>query len=286
MNRDDKAHRFVVTWNAFLDGNRLAYLALVLAIGVDALVFMSGLFGAQALRSPLSDVPSPKARSAQQLRGHHRGGAAARHLQERRLVLRAMHPMAPVDGFTNDGRALDELDPDSARRCSDVLNAGATIGAVRHVAARGHYRVRSELYEYPVATSSRRSCAADKTTRALADLERIVAVALHAGSRCNAETSCETCIRSTCCSTCIAKVDREAARLHRGNKPHERGRQERHEVRAQRAERRREPASRAARQQTRRYFMHVATSTRRWRASARASLVGRHATRVWQDARR
>ena len=67
MNRDDKAHRFVVTWNAFLDGNRLAYLALVLAIGVDALVFMSGLFGAQALRSPLSDVPSPKARSAHQL---------------------------------------------------------------------------------------------------------------------------------------------------------------------------------------------------------------------------
>ena len=40
MNRDDKAHRFVVTWNAFLDGNRLAYLALVLAIGVDSLVFM------------------------------------------------------------------------------------------------------------------------------------------------------------------------------------------------------------------------------------------------------
>ena len=67
MNRDDKAHRFVVTWNAFLDGNRLAYLALTLAIGVDLLVFMSGLFGAQALRSPLSDVPSPKARSAHQL---------------------------------------------------------------------------------------------------------------------------------------------------------------------------------------------------------------------------
>jgi hypothetical protein len=67
MNRDDKAHRFVVTWNAFLDGNRLAYLSLTLAIGVDLLVFMSGLFGAQALRSPLSDVPSPKAQSAHQL---------------------------------------------------------------------------------------------------------------------------------------------------------------------------------------------------------------------------
>ena len=36
MNRDDKAHRFVVTWNAFLDGNRLAYLALTLAIGVSS----------------------------------------------------------------------------------------------------------------------------------------------------------------------------------------------------------------------------------------------------------
>src|SRR5262249_60228125 len=67
MNRDDKAHRFVVTWNAFLDGNRLGYLALVLAIGVDALVFMAGLFGAAAVKSPLSDVPSPKARSAEQL---------------------------------------------------------------------------------------------------------------------------------------------------------------------------------------------------------------------------
>ena len=43
LSRDDKAHRFVVTWNAFLDGNRLAYLSLILAIGVDGLVFMSGL---------------------------------------------------------------------------------------------------------------------------------------------------------------------------------------------------------------------------------------------------
>ena len=84
MNRDDKAHRFVVTWNAFLDGNRLAYLALVLAIGVDALVFMAGLFGAAAVKSPLSDVPSFKARSAEQLQAIDRYGAAAAHLRERR----------------------------------------------------------------------------------------------------------------------------------------------------------------------------------------------------------
>ncbi len=57
MNRDDKAHRFVVSLNAFQDGNRLAYLALAIAIGIDSLIFMTGLFGANAVRSPLADVP-------------------------------------------------------------------------------------------------------------------------------------------------------------------------------------------------------------------------------------
>src|SRR5262249_18754490 len=99
MNRDDKAHRFVVTWNAFLDGNRLAYLSLVLAIGVDALVFMSGLFGAQALRSPLSDVPSPKARSAQQLEAIIEAALLPDTFKNARLALRAMHPRQPLDGF-------------------------------------------------------------------------------------------------------------------------------------------------------------------------------------------
>ncbi len=101
MNRDDKAHRFVVTWNAFLDGNRLAYLALVLAIGVDALVFMSGLFGAQALRSPLSDVPSPKARSAHQLEAIIEAALLPDTFNKARMAREAMHPMQPVDGFTN-----------------------------------------------------------------------------------------------------------------------------------------------------------------------------------------
>ena len=42
LNRDDKANRFVVTWNAFQDGNRLAYSSLAIAIAVDGLVFLSG----------------------------------------------------------------------------------------------------------------------------------------------------------------------------------------------------------------------------------------------------
>jgi hypothetical protein len=147
MNRDDKAHRFVVTWNAFLDGNRLAYLSLVLAIGVDALVFMSGLFGAQALRSPLSDVPSPKARSAHQLEAIIEAALLPDTFKNARLALRAMHPRQPLDGFTNEVR-LDELDPESALQVRDVLNAGATIGAVRETGAAGHYLVRSELHTF------------------------------------------------------------------------------------------------------------------------------------------
>ena len=67
LNRDDKAHRFVVTWNAFLDGNRLAYLALAIAVALDGLVFMSGLFGANAIASPLYNTPEAKRRSVQDL---------------------------------------------------------------------------------------------------------------------------------------------------------------------------------------------------------------------------
>ncbi len=94
MNRDDKAHRFVVTWNAFLDGNRLAYLSLVLAIGVDALVFMAGLFGAAAVKSPLSDVPSPKARSAEQLEAIVKNALGEDRLENAELVLAAMRPLS------------------------------------------------------------------------------------------------------------------------------------------------------------------------------------------------
>jgi hypothetical protein len=147
MNRDDKAHRFVVTWNAFLDGNRLAYLSLVLAIGVDALVFMSGLFGAQALRSPLSDVPGPKARSAHQLQAIIDAALLPDTFNKARMAREAMHPMAPVDGFTNVVK-LGELHPENAAKVRDVLNAGATIGAVRHTQRADTYLVRAELYEY------------------------------------------------------------------------------------------------------------------------------------------
>ena len=68
-NRDDLAHRFVVTTNAFTDGNRLAYLALAIAVAIDSLVFMSGLFGANAAHSPKSPVPQNDRLTSRQIEG-------------------------------------------------------------------------------------------------------------------------------------------------------------------------------------------------------------------------
>lgn len=184
MNRDDKAHRFVVTWNAFLDGNRLAYLALVLAIGVDALVFMAGLFGAASVKSPLSDVPSFKARSAEQLQAVIDTALLPHTYENAQAVLNAMRPMAPDGGFTQRIAVRDD-DP-HARDLHRVLNAGATIGAVRHVAGET-YELRSELFEY-ISQVAKKAFAADKSHVALADLERIVAVALLPDVRDNVET--------------------------------------------------------------------------------------------------
>jgi hypothetical protein len=184
MNRDDKAHRFVVTWNAFLDGNRLAYLALVLAIGVDALVFMAGLFGAAAVKSPLSDVPSPKARSANQLEAVVKNALGEERLENAELVLAALKP-ARGDAEHRSEVDLSHYDPEIAGRIRKVLVAGRSIGAVERASPDAHgerYLVRSELFEYlsVVANSARE---ADLTR-----LVQIVGVALEPNRQGNAET--------------------------------------------------------------------------------------------------
>lgn len=58
LNRDDKAKNFVVTLNAFQDGNWLAYLALCLACAIDSLVFLSGLIGARTASYENTGSPS------------------------------------------------------------------------------------------------------------------------------------------------------------------------------------------------------------------------------------
>ena len=189
MNRDDKAHRFVVTWNAFLDGNRLAYLALVLAIGVDALVLMAGLFGAAAVKSPLSDVPSPKARTAEQLEAIVKNALGEDRLENAELVLAAMKP-SHVPGDSRSEVDLSHYDPETARRIRKVLVAGASIGAVERAASDAHherYLVRSEIFEYlsVVANAARES---DREYADRARLIQIVGVALEPDRQRNAET--------------------------------------------------------------------------------------------------
>lgn len=177
LNRDDKAHRFVVTLNAFNDGNRLAYLALSIAIAIDSLIFMSGLFGANALRSPLSDVPSPRARSAQQLEATINAALGKAPYDTAHLVLSELRPITNTDGFSSV-ITLDGLDKVSADRIRLVLTAGADIRAVEAISASPErYRVRSELREY-LSSVVDRHLKTDKTVHHKARVEQVAAAAL------------------------------------------------------------------------------------------------------------
>lgn len=186
MNRDDKAHRFVVSWNAFQDGNRLAYLALAIAIGIDSLIFMTGLFGANAVRSPLADVPSPKGRNSQQLEAIVENALLPDTLDNARATLHAMRPITNASGFMAEVRP-EMLDPHTAQRVMGVLNAGATINAVEYEEPARRYLVRAELFEF-LSIVAKRSFESDKANIDLAELEKIVGVALLPDINANAET--------------------------------------------------------------------------------------------------
>ncbi len=178
LNRDDKAHRFVVTWNAFLDRNRLAYLALAIAIAIDGLVFMSGLFGANAVRSPLSDVPTDRARSASELIAVVENALLPNRFETSRLTLGAMRPTTNQGGFMSEV-ILDGYDALAAERIRHVLNAGATIGAVLRDSGRGseRYLVRGELYEFLSLVCKREFERSDEHLKTAA-LDEIISVAL------------------------------------------------------------------------------------------------------------
>lgn len=176
LNRDDKAHRFVVTWNAFGDGNRLAYLALGIAIAIDMLVFMSGLFGANAVRSPLSDVPTVKARSAQQLEAIIENALLPDKFDNARQTLSAMRPITNVEGFMAEVRT-EMLDPHARERVLSVLNAGSTIHAVAYDGSQNRYLVRSELFEFLSVVAKKAFEESDHHINQ-AELEKVIGVAL------------------------------------------------------------------------------------------------------------
>lgn len=177
LARDDKAHRFVVTWNAFQDGNRLAYLALAIAIGLDGLIFMSGLFGANAVRSPLSDVPSMKARSGAQLESTINAALGPHPYETAWLTLNALRPITNNDGFSALAD-LSTMERSAAGRIRMVLTAGADIGAVEAVSMNPErYRVRSELREY-LSTVCDKHFKTDATAKDRARLDQLVNAAL------------------------------------------------------------------------------------------------------------
>jgi predicted nucleic acid-binding Zn-ribbon protein len=148
LNRDDKANRFVVTWNAFNDGNRLAYLALAIAIAIDSLVFLSGLFGANAVRSPLSDVPNAKARSPEHLQNIIDNALLPARFDNARTVIEALQADTSRPGYAAMVD-LSQLDPESSSVVARVLTAGATINAVmRDPTHAKRYFVRPELFEH------------------------------------------------------------------------------------------------------------------------------------------
>ncbi len=186
MNRDDKAHRFVVSWNAFQDGNRLAYLALAIAIGIDSLIFMTGLFGANAVRSPLADVPSSKGRNSQQLEAIIENALLPDTFDNARATLNAMRPITNASGFMSEVRP-EQLDAHNGQRVLGVLNAGATISAVEYDEVKNRYLVRAELFEF-LSIIAKRSFEADKSNVDLAELEKLVGVALLPNINENAET--------------------------------------------------------------------------------------------------
>lgn len=177
LARDDKAHRFVVSMNAFKDGNHLAYLALAIAAAIDSLIFMSGLFGANALRSPLSDVPTFKSRSGAQLEATINAALGPHPYETAWLTLNAMRPMTYSNGFSAMVD-LSTLERSTADRIRMVLTAGADIGAVETISMDPErYRVRSELREY-LSSVCDKHFKSDTSAKDRARLEQIVSAAL------------------------------------------------------------------------------------------------------------
>ena len=179
LNRDDKAHRFVVSWNAFLDGNRLAYLALGIAIALDGLVFMSGLFGANAVSSPLVRLPSAAGRSPGDLEARMYAALGNDVYGNARRVLNALHPIKARDGFVSEVRLQGQA-PKYADEIRSVLSAGAELGAVRPDDHEdGVYLVRGELSEF-LSKACDRELRTNPNVKKQAELARESEIAGHA----------------------------------------------------------------------------------------------------------
>jgi hypothetical protein len=149
LSRDDKAHKFVVSANAFTDGNRLAYLALAIAIGMDSLILMAALFGATAVRSPLTDLDGVNDLTPEQLEAAIDATLlqTAEPAKTLSALLQSQRPVARTDGYTS------EIWIDDRNRLADemraVLTAAASIGAVRPFGdGRTQFQIKTGFSRY------------------------------------------------------------------------------------------------------------------------------------------
>ncbi|MGI9407109.1 MAG: hypothetical protein ACR2O4_12125, partial [Hyphomicrobiaceae bacterium] len=162
LNRDDKAHRFVVSWNAFNDGNALAYLALAIAIAIDGLVFMSGLFGANVIRSPLSSVSEERLiNTIDKALGGDKYAAA-----QRTLKAIADNPDAGFGSFRHQVPLSVAVEDPIIQK---VLTAGKGLNAVRWDDRTKRYLVHSDFNTYLNQVAMRTVDGSDELRKVLRD---------------------------------------------------------------------------------------------------------------------
>jgi len=191
LSRDDKAHKFVVSANAFTDGNRLAYLALAIAIGIDSLILMAALFGAGAVRSPLTDLDGVNDMTPDQLEAAidatlMQTAEPARTLSS---LLQAQRPIAGTGGYTSE-IWIDDYDP-LADDMRAVLTAGASIGAVRPFGdGRTQFQIKTGLSRY-IAVAQNKKWPTKSEEASRRDLVKVISVALVPDARAAAEAVIE-----------------------------------------------------------------------------------------------
>lgn len=155
-NRDDKSHRFIVSLNAFGDGSKLAYLALAIAVIIDALVFICGVLGAKSASSPLDAIPNTFKRTTRDLESLVENALAPDVARNAALALANIRPLSSSDMENDDHGWPHALDLKSTGlQATPVLwrlvNAGTMLNAVRERAGQSDgYLLRGELVEFLV----------------------------------------------------------------------------------------------------------------------------------------
>ena len=172
--RDDKAHRFVVTSNAFLDGNKLAYLALAIALAIDGLILASGILGALTVRSPLAGLRRPDALSVADCEALIESALLPDVAFNARKMLEVIAPglvgMHAEPGWSHRVSSDNVAWRAPRSNLQRLLNSGMAIGAVKSIPGRAHeYFVHGGLVAF-LATLARTPSQRDVEQERLSEL--------------------------------------------------------------------------------------------------------------------